>query len=105
MLRAVALLVGGGQTRRPALAAPPGRRDMTDAARKIRAFLHDEYASQVTSADLAAVAERSRYAAYRAFQHSYGLAPSAYQRQLRCRAGRRLQAPREGSAETAGGAG
>ncbi len=105
LLAAAAVLVRRGASRPPALAAPPGRRDMTDAARKIRAFLHDEYASQVTSADLAAVAERSRYAAYRAFQHSYGLAPSAYQRQLRLRAARRLLARGMAPAEAAALAG
>jgi AraC-like DNA-binding protein len=105
LFAAAALLVRRGASRPPALAAPPGRRDMTDAARKIRAFLHDEYASQVTSADLAAVAERSRYAAYRAFQHSYGLAPSAYQRQLRLRAARRLLARGMAPAEAAAVAG
>jgi AraC-like DNA-binding protein len=89
---AAALLVRRGASRPSALAAPPGRRDMMHTAWKIRAFLHDEYASQVTSADLAAVAGRSRYAAYRAFHDSYGLAPSAYQRQLRLRAARRLLA-------------
>jgi AraC-like DNA-binding protein len=105
LFAAAALLVRRGASRPPALAAPPGRRDMTDAARKIRAFLHDEYASQVTSADLAAVAERSRYATYRAFQHSYGLAPSAYQRQLRLRAARRLLARGMAPAEAAAVAG
>jgi AraC-like DNA-binding protein len=75
------------------------------AARRIRAFLHDEYASQVTSAQLAAVAGRSRYAAYRAFQASYGLAPSAYQRQLRLRAARRLLASGVGPADAAASAG
>jgi AraC-like DNA-binding protein len=89
---AAALLVRRGATRPPAPAPPLASRDAADAARRIRAFLHDEYASQVSGAELAAVAGRSRYAAYRAFQASYGLAPSAYQRQLRLRAARRLLA-------------
>jgi AraC-like DNA-binding protein len=89
---AAAVLVRRGASRPPVRAAPPTRRDLADAARKIRAFLHDEYASQVTGADLAAVTGRSRYAAYRAFHDRYGLAPSTYQRQLRLRAARRLLA-------------
>jgi AraC-like DNA-binding protein len=87
---------------------PPGRLLSTgaaNAARKIRAFLHDEYAGPVTGADLAAITGRSRYAAYRAFQASYGLAPSAYQRQLRLRAARRLLAHGTAPADAAAQAG
>jgi AraC-like DNA-binding protein len=92
-LTAVAALLARHAATRPASpAAPLASRDAADAARKIRAFLYDEYASQVTGADLAAVAGRSRYAAYRAFHARYGLAPSAYQRQLRLRAARRFLA-------------
>jgi AraC-like DNA-binding protein len=85
----------------PLATAASSRTERADAARKIREFLHDQYASQVTGAELAAVAGRSRYAAYRAFQASYGLAPSAYQRQLRLRAARRLLAQGVTPAEAA----
>jgi AraC-like DNA-binding protein len=102
---AAALLARRAATRPQAVAAPLTDRDAADAARKIRAFLHDEYASQVTGADLAAVAGRSRYAAYRAFHASYGLAPSAYQRQLRLRAARRFLARGAAPADAAAMAG
>lgn len=64
--------------------------DVTVTASRMRTFLNDSYATQVTGADLATAAGRSRYAAYRAFSATYGLAPSDYQRQLRLRAARRL---------------
>jgi AraC-like DNA-binding protein len=94
---AVTLLVRRAATRPPAPAARLGGAASAGpgaaaAAGKIRAFLNDEYASPVTGAQIAAVADCSRYAAYRAFQGTYGLAPSAYQRQLRLRAARRLLA-------------
>ena len=60
------------------------------AAARMRNLLHDCYASPLTADDLAGAAECSRYAAYRAFSARFGLAPSAYQRQLRLRAARRL---------------
>jgi AraC-like DNA-binding protein len=100
-----ALLVRRGATRPPAPAAPLATRDAADAARRIRAFLHDQYASPVSGAELAAVAGRSRYAAYRAFQACYGLAPSAYQRQLRLRAARGLLASGVAPADAAATAG
>ncbi len=67
-------------------------------AARIRELLYDRYAAadltapDLTSADLAAAAGCSRFAAYRAFHQVYGLAPSDYQRQLRVRAARRLLA-------------
>ncbi|MGH3150315.1 MAG: helix-turn-helix transcriptional regulator, partial [Streptosporangiaceae bacterium] len=83
-------------------AAKPGPGDQagsdTHVAARIRELLHDRYAAadltapDLTSADLAAAAGCSRYAAYRAFHQAYGLAPSDYQRQLRVRAARRLLA-------------
>jgi AraC-like DNA-binding protein len=110
LMAAAALLVRRGATRPPVPAAPlataaSSSTGAADAARRIRAFLHDEYASQVSGAELAAVAGRSRYAAYRAFQASYGLAPSAYQRQLRLRAARRFLAGGVAPADAASAAG
>jgi AraC-like DNA-binding protein len=107
-LTAVAALLVRRAAPRPAAplaAAAASGTGPTEAARKIRVFLHDQYASQVTGAELAAVADRSRYAAYRAFQGSYRLAPSAYQRQLRLRAARRLLARGVAPAEAAAQAG
>jgi AraC-like DNA-binding protein len=110
LMAATALLVRRGATRPPVPAAPlataaSSSTGAADAARRIRTFLHDEYASQVSGAELAAVAGRSRYAAYRAFQACYGLAPSAYQRQLRLRAARRLLAGGVAPADAAATAG
>jgi AraC-like DNA-binding protein len=67
-------------------------RDRAAAAGRVRAFLHDSYATQVTLADVAAEAGCSRFAAYRAFRVHYGLSPSDYQRQLRLRAARQALA-------------
>jgi AraC-like DNA-binding protein len=63
----------------------PGR------AARIRTLIHNTgTAVDLTADDLAVAAGCSRYAAYRAFQAAYGLAPSDYQRQLRVRAARTL---------------
>jgi AraC-like DNA-binding protein len=59
-------------------------------ARVVRELLHDGDDYEVSAADLAAAAGRSRFAVYRFFQAAYGMAPSDYQRQLRLRAARRL---------------
>jgi AraC-like DNA-binding protein len=72
---------------------PAGHAASSSAARaamRMRNLLHDCYASPLTADDLAEAAECSRYAAYRAFSATFGLAPSDYQRQLRLRAARRL---------------
>ena len=61
-------------------------------ARRVRSVLLEHYASPLTAGDLAAAAGSSRFAVYRAFTATYGLAPSDYQRQLRLRAARRLLA-------------
>lgn len=61
--------------------------------------------ADTTMADLAAAADCSRYAAYRAFRAVYGMPPSDYQRQLRVRAARRLLAAGVPSAAAATEAG
>ena len=50
----------------------------------------DTYLDDITAADLASAAGRSRFAVHRAFTSAYGMAPGDYQRQLRLRAARRL---------------
>jgi AraC-like DNA-binding protein len=62
----------------------------TAAARRARTVLNESYLDDVSAEDLAAATGCSRYALYRAFKESYGLAPSEYQRLLRLRAARRL---------------
>lgn len=68
------------------------RRDAARIAARARDLLHVAYADDLSADDLAAVTGRSRYAVYRAFQATYGLAPSDYQRQLRLRTARALLA-------------
>ncbi len=80
-------------------------RDQAAAADRVRAFLHDSYASRATLADLAAATGCSRFAAYRAFRVRYGLSPSEYQRQLRLRAARRDLATGAAVADVAAAAG
>jgi AraC-like DNA-binding protein len=86
---------------RAALSGP----EMARTARRVRDYLDGNYAAQVTGADLAAAAGRSRYAAYRAFHAVHGLAPSEYQRQLRLRFARQCLAQGMAPAAAAAGAG
>jgi AraC-like DNA-binding protein len=79
--------------------------DVTRTARRVREFLNGTFTAQVTGAELAAAAGRSRYAAYRAFHAVHGLAPSEYQRQLRLRAARQWLAQGIPAAEAAAAAG
>jgi AraC-like DNA-binding protein len=80
--------------RAAAAARPPAPAAVTaDApavARRVRQLIDDTYLGDITAADLAAAAGRSRFAVHRAFASAYGLAPGDYQRQLRLRAARRL---------------
>jgi AraC-like DNA-binding protein len=86
-LTATARLLVRHSAARPA--EPAAGPDARVAAR-IRELIHDGYAMDLTTEDLAAAAGCSRYAAYRAFSGAYGLAPSEYQRQLRVRDARRM---------------
>ncbi|HCU95494.1 MAG TPA: AraC family transcriptional regulator [Actinobacteria bacterium] len=74
---------------RPPARGPAGA-DARAVARRVRQVIHDTYLDDITAADLAAAAGRSRFAVHRAFTSAYGLAPGDYQRQLRLRAARRL---------------
>jgi len=76
-------------------------RDGALTADRVRAFLHDRYASQATLGDVAAAAGCSRFAAYRAFRGRYGLPPSDYERLLRLRAARRALAAGSAVADAA----
>jgi AraC-like DNA-binding protein len=58
----------------------------------VRDLLHDRYADDLRAEDLAAAAGRTRFQVYRDFQARYGMPPSAYLRQVRLRAARRLLA-------------
>jgi AraC-like DNA-binding protein len=86
------------EPRRAALSGTESAR----TARLVKDYLDDNYAAQVTGDDLAAAAQRSRFAAYRAFRVVHGLAPSEYQRLLRLRRARQCLA--EGMAPAAAAA-
>jgi AraC-like DNA-binding protein len=79
---------------RRAGATMPSRRtagnDTARVADLARRLIHDTYLEDITADDLATAAGRTRYAVYRAFRATYGMAPSDYQRQRRLRAARRL---------------
>jgi AraC-like DNA-binding protein len=98
------LLAGHASGREPA-----GRGAGRRVAAKIRELIQDGAADlsggDLTADDLATAAGCSRYAAYRAFRHAYGLSPSDYQRQLRVRAARRLLSAGVAPASAAAAAG
>lgn len=76
-----------------------------DIAGRVRELLDDSSGRPVTAAELAAAAGCSRYAAYRAFRATHGLAPSDYVRQLRLRDARRMLARGDSPAQAAAAAG
>ena len=80
-------------------------RDQAAAADRIRAFLHDDRATEATLADVAAAAGCSRFVAYRAFRGRYGVPPSEYQRLLRLRAARQALAGGAAVADAAAASG
>lgn len=80
-----------GAARAPA-AANFSRSESVQLAGRVKALLDEAYAQDLSADDLAETAGSSRYAVYRAFRATYGLAPSEYQRQLRLRLARRLLA-------------
>ncbi|HEY2277688.1 MAG TPA: AraC family transcriptional regulator [Streptosporangiaceae bacterium] len=102
-LTATSLLLARHATR--ATLIPPGSPASALIASRVRAMLHDAYASPLTADELAAAAGCSRFTATRAFTTVYGLAPSDYQRQLRLRAARSLLTGGATAAEAAACAG
>lgn len=91
-------LVLAAATGHAAPPADPGRSGALDA---VRDLLHARYAGPITAEDLARVSGGSRFQLYRRFRERYGLAPSAYLRQLRLRAARRALAAGEAPAAVA----
>jgi AraC-like DNA-binding protein len=94
-----ALTGGPATTGRPATTGGPA------AVGRVRDLLHDRYADQLRGADLASAAGRSRFQVYRDFQARYGMPPSAYLRQVRLRAARRLLAAGRPPAQVAAAVG
>ncbi|MFI7637505.1 AraC family transcriptional regulator [Nonomuraea sp. NPDC049400] len=106
LLYAAVAALAGLAARRPARPrAVPRTPAVAQLAAKARELIHDCYAHPISADDLAAWTGSSRYAVYRAFRTTYGLAPSEYQRQLRLRAARRLLARGHPAARVAGEAG
>jgi AraC-like DNA-binding protein len=79
--------------------------DQAAAADRIRAFLHDDGATDATLTDVATAVGCSRFVAYRAFRSRYGLPPSEYQRLLRLRTARRALADGAAIADAAAASG
>jgi AraC-like DNA-binding protein len=98
-------LVQRGATKPPRLASLPSARSTREIAARTRAVLAERFAEPVTADELAAAADASRYAVYRAFQSTYGLSPSDFQRQLRLRLARALLGAGRPAAEAAAVAG
>jgi AraC-like DNA-binding protein len=83
----------------------PPRRPNLAALERVRAFLHASLADDVTTDDLARIADMSRFHLCRAFARAFGLPPHAYQLQLRLAAAKRLLSAGEPPAEVAAAVG
>ena len=72
---------------------------------RVRDLLHDGFADDLSADDLARAVGLSRFQLYRQFRERYGLAPSAYLRQVRLREARRRLAAGAAIAEVASATG
>jgi AraC-like DNA-binding protein len=97
----IAALIRRGAKHPARVASAPSSQSARHLAGRVRGVLQDRYAEHVSADELAAAADASRYAVYRAFAAVYGLSPSDYQRQLRLRAARRLLGTGRSAAEVA----
>jgi AraC-like DNA-binding protein len=97
----VMALVRRGSARPPKVARQPSAASSRAIASRVRVLLAERFAEPVTADDLAGAVDASRYAVYRAFQTTYGMSPSDYQRQLRLRAARDLLGAGRPAAEAA----
>jgi AraC-like DNA-binding protein len=71
------------------------------APSRVRDLLHDRFADDLSADDLAGAVGLSRFQLYRQFRDGYGVAPSAYLRQLRLREARHRLAAGTAIAEVA----
>jgi AraC-like DNA-binding protein len=62
------------------------------AVERVRAYLHDHYAANVSLDDLARLADLSRYHLCRVFRREVGVPPHVYQTQIRIQRAKRLLA-------------
>src|SRR5205823_2935217 len=97
------VLVRRGARTAPPVAARP--RAEADLAARVRIMLDESPVDDLGADDLAVAVGSSRFALYRAFKATYGLAPSEYQRLLRLRAARRMLAAGDSVADAAAGSG
>jgi AraC-like DNA-binding protein len=81
------------------VAAPTPRGD--GAPSQVRDLLHEGFADDLSADDLARAVGLTRFQLYRQFRERYGLAPSAYLRQVRLREARRRLAAGAAIAEVA----
>jgi AraC-like DNA-binding protein len=65
-------LIRRGATKPPRVASLPSARSTREIAARTRSVLAERFAEPVTADELAAAADASRYAVYRAFQSTYG---------------------------------
>jgi AraC-like DNA-binding protein len=82
----------------PVTAATPSG---SGAPSRVRDLLHDCFADDLSGDDLARAVGLSRFQLYRQFRERYGVAPSAYLRQVRLREARRRLAAGAAIAEVA----
>jgi AraC-like DNA-binding protein len=75
------------------------------ALARVREFLHDNVAVDISAEDLAGVAGMSRFHVSRQFRRAYGMPPHAYLLKLRLAEARRLIAAGEPAALAAAGSG
>jgi AraC-like DNA-binding protein len=90
--------VGRATRAAPASAAVSRSRDV---AAQVREILEADPVGELRAADLASLAGRSRFAVHRAFQATYNMAPSDYQRQVQLRKARMRLAAGEPIADVA----
>jgi AraC-like DNA-binding protein len=97
VMGAVLAMVQRHASRRLAAPTPPEG----GALLRVRDLLHDCLADDLSADDLARAVGLSRFQLYRQFRERYGLAPSAYLRQVRLREARRRLAAGAAIAEVA----
>ncbi|MEU6131957.1 AraC family transcriptional regulator [Saccharopolyspora sp. NPDC047091] len=103
--RTVYAMVRRGSVRAPLIEWEPAVRPIPAGVRAVREHLHAHAAEEVSARHLAEIAGCSRFALHRAFTAAHGLAPGAYQRQLRLREARHALGAGASAAEAAARAG
>jgi AraC-like DNA-binding protein len=97
VMGAVLAMVGRHASRPVVAPVPRGG----GAPSRVRDLLHDGFADDLSADDLAGAVGLSRFQLYRQFRERYGVAPSAYLRQVRLREARRRLAAGATIAEVA----